>query len=94
MHSFASSGRGSPGLPWLACRPFLGTIMTGDAHVLIVHWIIPASNSFLSVLSTQGLNLRGIVYGADIHGGPSVEISTGGCVIVLIFAEHICIVFN
>ena len=80
MRSFAFSGKGSPGLPWLACRPFLGTIMTGDAHVLIVCWIILASNSLLSVLYAQGLNLRGIVYGADIHGGPSVGISTGGCV--------------
>ena len=80
MCSFVSIGSGSLGLPWLACKPFLGTIITGDAHVLMVHWIIPASNNLLSVLSTQGLNLSGIVYGADMHSGPSVGISTGLCV--------------
>ena len=74
MHSFTSNGSGSPGLPWFICRPFLGTMMTGAAHMLIVHWIIPASSSLLSVLSTQGLNFNGIVYGADIHGGPLVPL--------------------
>ena len=80
MRSFASISSGSPGLPWLVCKPFLGTIITGDAHMLMVRWIIPASNNLLSVLSTHGLNLSGIVYGADMHGGPSVGISTDGCV--------------
>ena len=80
MHNFTSSGSGSLGLPWLACRPFLGTIITSDAHMLMVHWIIPASNSLFSMLSAQGLYLSGIVYGADMHGGPSVGISMGGCV--------------
>ena len=32
------------------------------------------------VLSAQGLNFSGIVYGADMQGGPSIGISTGGWV--------------
>ena len=30
------------------------------------------------VFSAQGLNFNGMVYGAEMHGGPSVGISTGG----------------
>ena len=48
-------------------RPFLGTMITGDAYV---HCIMPASSSLLMVLSAQGLNFSGIVYGADMQGGP------------------------
>ena len=55
-------------------------MMTGDAHVLIVCWILPASKSLLIVLSPHGLNFNGMVYGTDMHGSPSVGISTGGYV--------------
>ena len=76
------TGSGVPG-SFGTSRPFLGTMITGDAHILIVHCIMPASSSLLMVLSAQGLNFNGIVYGADMQGGPSVGISMGGWVDVL-----------
>ena len=48
--SLASTGRGVLG-SFGVSSPFLGTIIMGDAHVLIVCWIMPASNSLLMVLS-------------------------------------------
>ena len=79
------------GLSGSFTSPFFGTTKTSDAHVLIVLWIKPASNCLLIVLSTHGPNFSGILYGADMHGGPSVGISTGGVFqdsyIVLVLAK-------
>ena len=61
-------------------------MITSDAHVLIVLWIMSISNSLLMVLSTQGMNFRGIVYRADMQGSSSVGISVEG---VLRFLYHI-----
>ena len=61
-------------------------MITGDAQVLIVHLIMPASKSLLMILFAQGLNFSGMVYSAEMHGGPSVGISTGG---VWMFRCHI-----
>ena len=58
--SLAVTGKGVPG-SFGNSKPFLGMIITDDAHVLIVHCIMPVSSSLLMVLLAQGLNFSGIV---------------------------------
>ena len=67
--------------------------------MLMVHWIIPTSSNLLSVLSAHGLNFSGIVYGADIQGGPSDgyfywRVMHRFSDVILVLTEYIIIFFD
>ena len=68
------------GPSWSTCSTFLGMMITGEPHVLIVFWIMTASNNLFIMLFLCGWNFKEIAYEADMQGGSSMGIFTGGWV--------------